>query len=130
MVAWTSKPLPTFYSSVPIYRWCLKENCERPTLVREDWVGSTYGVPVVYLNLQNKSLTIRKSTSKWFKTTLKYWMMVERYPNLKKEVGGSIPSCEISSLLDKKPVRWSTASCALTLACRFTISKIKIKIYK
>ena len=34
--------------------------------------------------------------------TLNYWMMVERYPNLKDEVGGSIPGCEISSLLDKK----------------------------
>ena len=30
-------------------------------------------------------------------------MIVERYPNLKEEVGGSIfPSYEISSLLDKK----------------------------
>ena len=30
----------------------------------------------------------------------KYWMMVERYPNLKEEVGGSIPGYEISSPLD------------------------------
>ena len=30
---------------------------------------------------------------------LNYWMMVERYPNLKEEVGSSIPGCEISSLL-------------------------------
>jgi hypothetical protein len=29
-------------------------------------------------------------------------MTVERYPNLKEEVGGSIPGCELSSLLDKK----------------------------
>ena len=28
-------------------------------------------------------------------------MMVERYPNLKKEVGGLVLGCEISSLLDK-----------------------------
>ena len=28
-------------------------------------------------------------------------MMVKRYPNLKEEVGGSIPGCEISSLLDR-----------------------------
>ena len=27
--------------------------------------------------------------------------MMERCPNLKEEVGGSIPGCEISSLLDK-----------------------------
>ena len=34
--------------------------------------------------------------------TLNYWMMVERYLNLKDEVGGLIPDCEISSLLDIK----------------------------
>ena len=33
--------------------------------------------------------------------TLNYWMMVERYPNLKEEVGRSIPGCVISSLLDR-----------------------------
>jgi hypothetical protein len=33
---------------------------------------------------------------------LNYWMMVEKYPNFKEEVGGLIPSCEISSLLDQK----------------------------
>ena len=38
----------------------------------------------------------------WSKMTLTYLMMVERYPNLKEEVGGSIPNCEISSQLDKK----------------------------
>jgi len=30
-------------------------------------------------------------------TTLNVWMMVERYPNLKEEVGAFISSCEISS---------------------------------
>jgi hypothetical protein len=30
-----------------------------------------------------------------------YWMMVERYPNLKEEVGSSIHGCEISSLLER-----------------------------
>ena len=45
--------------------------------------------------------------------TLNYWMMVERYPNLKEEVGGSIPDYEISSLLDRN----------LALACRPSISK-------
>jgi hypothetical protein len=34
--------------------------------------------------------------------TLTYWMMVERYPHLKEEVGGSISGYEISSLLDKQ----------------------------
>ena len=41
-----------------------------------------------------------------------YWVMVEGYPNLKEEVGGSNLGCEISSLLDGKLARWSTASCA------------------
>ena len=51
--------------------------------------------------------------------------MVARYPNLKEEVGGSIPGCEISSLLDKKMARWSTASCALGLACQPSVLKSK-----
>jgi hypothetical protein len=54
-------------------------------------------------------------------------MMMERYPNLKEEVGGSIPGCEISSLLDKILARWSTASCALALTYQPSISKNKIK---
>ena len=36
---------------------------------------------------------------------------MERYPNLKEEVGGSIPRCEISSTLDIKLARWSTVLC-------------------
>ena len=47
--------------------------------------------------------------------TLNYWMIVERYPNLKEEVGGSIPGCEISSLLDRN----------LALASRPSILKQK-----
>jgi hypothetical protein len=52
-------------------------------------------------------------------------MVVERYPNIKEEVGASNPGYEISSLLDGKLTRWSTASCAL--ACRPSVSKYKIK---
>ena len=48
--------------------------------------------------------------------------MVESYPNLKEEVGGSIPICEISFPLDKKLVGWSTASCVLVLVCRPSVS--------
>ena len=51
------------------------------------------------------------------KTTLNYWMMVERYPNLKEEVGSLIPSFEISSLLDKD----------LALACWPSVKKEKEK---
>jgi len=59
--------------------------------------------------------------------TLHYWRMVERYPNLKEQVGDSIPGCEIFSLLDKKLVRWSTAYCASALACRLSVSNKKQK---
>ena len=50
-------------------------------------------------------------------------MMLEIYPNLKEKVGILIPGCEISSLLDRKLARWSTALCALALGCRPSISK-------
>ena len=69
-------------------------------------------------------LTLECNTS-WSKTTLNYWMMVERYPNLKEEVGSSFPGCETSSLLAKIFARWSTASCALTLTCQPSVSKRK-----
>ena len=52
----------------------------------------------------------------WSEMTLKYWMMVERYPKLKEEVGGSIPDWEISSLLD------SNMALPLSIFC------LKIKI--
>jgi hypothetical protein len=55
--------------------------------------------------------------------TLNYWMMMERYPNLKEVVGGLISSYEIFSLLDKVLAMWSTASCALALACLSSVSK-------
>ena len=51
--------------------------------------------------------------------------MVERCPNLKEEVGGSISGCELSSLPDGKLVRWSTASCALVLAYQTFVSTKK-----
>ena len=54
-------------------------------------------------------------------------MMVERYPNLKEEVGGPIPGCEISSLFVRKLARGSIVSCALALACWSFVSKVKEK---
>ena len=50
-------------------------------------------------------------------------MILERYPNLKEEVSVSIPGCEISSLLDIKLARWSTAYRAFVLAYRPCASK-------
>ena len=49
--------------------------------------------------------------------------MVEENPKLKEEIGGSIPGCEISFLLDKNLVKWLTTSCALALACPPSVSK-------
>ena len=51
-------------------------------------------------------------------------MMVERYTNLKEEVSGFIPGCELSSQLGINLAKRSTASCALVLACRPFVSKI------
>ena len=56
----------------------------------------------------------------WSKMTLNCWMMVERYPNLKEEVGGSIPGREISSLLDIN----------LAFAYRLFVSKTNKKIHQ
>jgi hypothetical protein len=52
-------------------------------------------------------------------------MMVDRYPNLKEEVGGLIPDCVIPFLLDRKLVRWSIVLCALVLTCRLSVSQKK-----
>ena len=78
---------------------------------------------VVFGTIQVSIVVRHKGISLWSETTLNYWMMVERYPNPKEEVGGSNLGCEISSLLDKILVRWSTATCSLALACRTSISE-------
>lgn len=61
----------------------------------------------------------------WSETTLNYRMMVERYTNLKEEVGCSIPSSEISFLRYRILAGWSTATGTLLLVCRPSISKNK-----
>ena len=66
----------------------------------------------------------------WSEMTLNYWLMVDIYPNLKENIGSSIPAFEISSLLDRKLAWWSTASCTLALACRPFISKKNEKMKK
>jgi hypothetical protein len=78
------------------------------------------------LNFDIKFISLTRG-HKWSKTTLNYRMTVERYPNLKEEVDGSIPGYEISSLLNGKLARWSPTSCASTLACRPSDSKKKKK---
>ena len=80
-----------------------------PCFKRSWWVGTSFHVPAVSAK-QSRLLS-------WSETTLNYWVMVERYPNLKEEVGGSIPGCEISSLLDRN----------LALACWHSVSKKKKK---
>ena len=51
--------------------------------------------------------------------------MVEKYPNLKEDVGGSNFGCEISSLPHEKLAKWLITSYALALACRPFVSKKK-----
>ena len=43
-----------------------------------------------------------KPKSNWSKTTLNYWKMVERYPNLKEEVSVPFPAMKSSLYLTKK----------------------------
>ena len=72
--------------------------------------------------LSQKHIIYRELHCFWSKTTLNYRIMVERYPNLHEEVGGSLPGCEISSTW-QITIRWSIASCALALACWYFVSK-------
>ena len=61
---------------------------------------------------------VAKICPKWSKTTPNYWMMVERYPNLKEEVGGSILKCEYPLYLTKNLSSGHLLSGALAMACR------------
>ena len=54
--------------------------------------------------------------------------LVERYPNLKEDVDGLIPNCEISSLLHRIFDKWSTVCYALVLTCWPSISKKFLKV--
>ena len=56
--------------------------------------------------------------------TLNYWMMVERYPYLKKLAVWFL-AMKFSLYLAKTLIMWSTASCALALAYRPSVTKIK-----
>jgi hypothetical protein len=58
--------------------------------------------------------------------TLNYWMIVERYPNLKEEAV-QFPTMKSPLYSTKKNTCYMVASCALTLACRLSISKKKRK---
>jgi hypothetical protein len=69
-------------------------------------------------SVDHVGLSLDKLLDFWSVMILNYQMMMERYPNLKEEVGGSIPACEISSLPVKKLAKWLDSSCALALACR------------
>ena len=86
---------------------------------RNQCLGTLLGI-----NGQNASAS--KSNRYWSEVILNYWVMVEGYPNFKEEVGGSNPGCEISSLLDGKLARWSTASCAW----RWPVSLLSQKKFK
>ena len=57
-------------------------------------------------------------------------MMVERRPNLKEEVDGSIPGCEISSLLDKNLSGGQLPHVCLALGWQPSVSIKKLKMEK
>jgi hypothetical protein len=63
----------------------------------------------------------------WYETTLNYQMMVERYPNLKEEVGGSNPGYEISSLPYKKKT-YQVGNCLLCFGVGMSASYLQILI--
>ena len=69
------------------------------------WVSSiNYSIPIgIFPDVVSFNRFFLKLKPGWSRseTTLNCWMMVLRYPNLKEEVGGSFPNCEISSLLDR-----------------------------
>jgi hypothetical protein len=69
-------------------------------------------------SLMAYSLSFEQTTPHIIRDNLKLSDVVERYPNLKEEVGALNPDYEILSILDGKLVRWSSASCALALACQ------------
>ena len=54
--------------------------------------------------------------------------MVERYPNIKEEVGGLIPGCDISSLLDIKTCE--VINCLLCFGARMSAFCLKKKQIK
>ena len=73
------------------------------------------------LSLRNDRLKL-KTAGKRSEMSQNYWMMVHRYPNLKDEVGGSTPNCEISSLLNIK-----TCQSLLCFGARWSTLCLKIK---
>ena len=67
-----------------------------------------------------------KEAWEWSEMTVHYWMMVEGYPNLKEEVGGSIPAMK-SPLYMTETYQVVTCLLCFTLVCRPSISNKKLK---
>ena len=80
----------------------------------------------IKVNAQCIHTTYQSMTTYWFKTTLNYQMMMERYPNLKEEVGSSTPGCEISARLDRKTCQ--VVSCLLCFDASLSTFYLKSKI--
>ena len=72
--------------------WCLCLQI-RASVMKVKFDSHAFHVTFIYGHVQ--------LSKHWSKTTVNYWMTVERHQNLKEEVGDSIPGCEISSLLDR-----------------------------
>ena len=81
----------------------VKETCVQKTINILDPIVNMIGghVMTIYQAYKSFTLSVAHIVREVSETTLNYWTMVERYPNLKEEVGSSISNCEISSLLDR-----------------------------
>ena len=63
----------------------------------------------------------------WSEITLNYWIMMERYPNLKEEVGSSNTGCENSSLSNRILPSGHLPPVLKALACLPSVSKTKLQ---
>ena len=67
-----------------------------------------------------------KPKSNWSKTTLNYWKMVERYPNLKEEVSVPFPAMKSSLYLTKKQTS-QVVNCLLCFGAHLLTFRLKKK---
>ena len=115
------------HGCVPFYIWHLTWAFIILPSWEETWEKRRKKVtPVQY---QRWVLSVVNSFGGWSKTTLNYWMMVEEYPTLKEEVlAFRFPAMKSALCLTNYWYRWSTALCALAIACRPSVSKTKTRV--
>ena len=92
---------------------------------------SNHTVPYVPIAFDVGECMVSIYNIKWSEMTLSYLVMVERYPNLEEEVGGSIPGCENPLSAWRKTCQ--VVNCLLCFdvgMSAFCLSKIYIYISK